>query len=332
MIKLLMFDLKKSEKEYLNTVDTSDFNITFYENSLNKETKLTVKECDETAILSVFITSDLTSEVLSKFKNLRIVVTRSICYEHIDIKECIRRNIAVINVNDYAREAISQFVMGLIFAMSRNIVSANNDVKTGIKSFEKYESENINRLSVGVIGTGSVGSAVCELAHRLGMKVYANDFIKNKNISDFTEYLSFNDVLRKSDIVTLHIPYDKEFCKMISYREFEMMKEGSYLINTCEYKLIDSLALYKALKKDKLKAVALDVILKDNDIFDIEKADITYENLEEHIVLKELIQSEKVIITPRIAYDTRECITKILDSNFKDIKDYFVGRKTNRVV
>ena len=332
MIKMLMFDLKNSEKDFIKSVDTSDFDITYFRESLNKETKLSLKQCDETAIISIFITSSISVEVLNKFKNLRIIVTRSICYEHIDIEECRKRNIAVINVNDYARDAISQYVIGLIFAMSRNIVLANSDVKNRIHNFEKYESENIDKLSIGVIGTGSVGSAVCELAHKLGMKIYANDIIKNKNISDYTEYLSFNDLLRKSDIVTLHIPYNKEFCKMISYKELEMMKEGSYLINTCEYKLIDSLALYKALKRNKIKSAAIDVILEDNDILNMKKSKRTYDDLENFIVLKKLIQSDKVIVTPRISYDTKECIKAIIESNFRDIKDYFIGRKTNRVV
>ncbi|MCR5266190.1 MAG: hypothetical protein K6E29_06310 [Cyanobacteria bacterium RUI128] len=332
MIKLLMFDLKKSEEEYLREIDTSDFEITCFKNSLDKETKLTVKQCDETGIISVFVNSKLTSEVLNKFKNLRIIVTRSVCFEHIDINECRRRNIAVINVNEYAREAISQYVIGLIFAMSRNIVLANNDVKNRINSFEKYESENINKLSLGVIGTGSVGSAVCELAHKLGMKIYANDFIKNKNISDYTEYLSINDVLRKSDIITLHLPYDKELYKMISKKEFEIMKEGSFLINTCDYRLVDIPALYKAVKNNKLKGAALDIIIDNDDIFSNKKSKKSYEDLENYLILNRLIQSDRVIITPQIAYDTRECLTGILDSNFRDIKDYYVGRKTNRVV
>lgn len=332
MIKMLMFELKKSEEEYLNNINTSDFEITYFKNSLNKETKLTLKQCDETAILSVFTDSQVTSEVLNKFKNLRIIVTRSLSYEHIDTNECRKHNIAVINVNDYARDAISQYVTGLIFAMSRNIVLANNDVKNKINYFEKYESENIDKLSLGVIGTGSVGSAVCELAHRLGMKIYANDFIINKKISDYTEYLSFNDVLRKSDIITLHIPYDKELHKMFSDKEFEIMKEGSCLINTCEYKLVDSVALYKAVKNNKLRGAALDIVIKDEDIFSGKKTKRPYEDLENYIILNKLIQSDKVIITPGIAYDTKECLIKILDTNFRDIKDYFVGRKTNRVV
>lgn len=333
MVKMLMFDLKKSEREFLREFDTSDFDITYFDESLTKDTKLTVKECDETAILSVFLTSKITKEVLDKFKNLRLITTRSVCYHHIDINECRRRNIGVINVGDYGRSSVSQYVIGLIFALTRNIFTASEDIKKSNFDYEKYESQDIDKLSIGVIGTGSIGSAVCELAYKLGMKVNANDIIMNKDIKEFTEYMSLNDLLRKSDIVTLHIPYVKEFKYMISDKEFALMKDGSYIINVSNSALINPFALYRAINKKKIKGAGLDVIIDQQD-------SMFYENLEhskidelERIIIRDkLIHQENVIITPRIAYDTKESSEKIIRSNFNDIKDFYIGRKTNRVV
>ena len=333
MVKMLMFDIKKTEREFLTTFDTSDFEISYFSQSLNHKTKLTLKDYDETAIISVFITSCVTKEVLDKFKNLRVIVTRSVCFKHIDTDECRRRNIAVINVEDYARDAISQYVIGLAFNLTRNISVASEDVKKGVFDFERYESENIDKLSIGVIGTGSVGSAVCELAHRLGMKVQANDFVINKNISSYVEYMSLNDVMRKSDIVSIHIPYNKDCYHMISDSEIDLMKEGSYIINTCEPDIIDKAALYRALKTKKLKGAALDMIIKyPRELFAKESVKAEYNELEEIIIRQKLIEQENVIITPRISYDTKDCIIHILKSNFHSIKDYYAGRKTNRIV
>lgn len=333
MIKMLMFDLKKTEKEFLKDYDTSDFDIKYSSGSLTKKTKLSPQECDETMIISVFINSVVNREVLDKFKNLRIVLARSICYNHIDIEECRRRNIAVINVEDYAKDAIAQFVIGLIFNMTRNICESAEDVKKETIRFEKYESQNIDKLSLGVIGTGSVGSEVCKIAHKLGMKIYANDIVKNKDISEYTQYLPLYDLLRKSDIVTLHIPYNKDFFHMISFKEFELMKEGSYFINTCHPDLVNLTAMYNAIKTLKLKGAAIDMIIqRELNIFDKEKGKPSYEELEKNIVLRNLINADNVIITPQISYDTKECLIKILISNFHSVKDYFSGRKTNRVV
>lgn len=333
MIKMLIFDVKKSEKQFLDEIDTSDFDITFFEESLNNSTRLTVKECDETAILSVFLTSDITEEVLNKFKNLRVIVTRSICFNHIDIETCRKRNIAVINVSDYGKTSVSQYVIGLIFALTRNIVCAVMDTKTHSCNYEKYESEEIDKLSLGVIGTGSVGSAVCEIAHKLGMKIFANDIRINNDIKDFAEYLPLNDLLRKSDIVTIHIPYIKEFYHMISTKEIETMKEGSYIINTSNDKLINPVALYRAISQKKLKGAALDIIIeKECNIFDGILPSPDYKELENIVIKHKLINHDNVIVTPRIAYDTKESLKKILISNFHDIKDFYIGRKTNRVV
>lgn len=338
MLKMLMFDTKKTELEFLENFDTSDFDITYFSESLNNNTKLTVNECDKTVILSVFISSEVNSKVLDKFKNLRIIATRSICYNHIDVEECRKRNIAVINVNDYGKSSVAQYVIGLIFALTRNILCASNDVKIGNCDYEKYESEIIDKLSLGVIGTGKIGSEVCSIANKLDMKIYANDIIINKDLKDFVEYVSLNELLRKSDIITLHIPYIKDFHNMISKQELELMKDGSYLINTSHYGLVDPIALYQALKGKtsnaggKLGGCALDIILdKKETIFTRDKKP-EYQELEDIVIKHELFALDNVIITPRIAYDTKESLRRILISNFHDIKDYYIGRKTNRVI
>ena len=333
MIKMLMFDVKETEMKVINDYDTSDYEITYFRESLNINTKLTVQEYDETSIISVFITSDISKGLIDKFKNLRVILTRSICHKHIDINECRRRNIAVINVNDYARESISQYVIGVALGLSRNLFQAYCDTKQGKFDFEKYESENLDKLSLGVIGTGSVGSAVCELGHKLGMKIYANDIVINNNIKDFAEYVSLNDLIRKSDIITLHIPYNKDFKHMISFKEFKIMKDGAYIINTSDCNLINPVALYRAIKDKKLNGAGLDLLLTgQKDIFGEKCEHVEYEELENIIVREKLLAQNNVLITPRISYDTKECLTKIIKSNFHDLKDYFIGRKTNRVV
>ena len=330
MLKMLMFDIKESEKAFVQNYDTRDFEITFFKESLNKTTKLTLKECDETVILSVFLTSEVTKEVLDKFKNLRIVVTRSICYNHIDLDECRNRNIAVINATDYGKKSVSQYVLGLIFALTRNIFLSANNVRCGVNNYEKYLSDNIETFSLGVVGTGSIGAEVCKLAHSLGMKIYANDISVNQEVAEFVQYVSFTDLLRKSDIITLHIPYTKELKHMFSYKEFEIMKENSYLINTSQGDFINYADLYQALLKKKLKGVALDIIPEDQKKIFGEK--INYDELEKAVIYQKLTETDNVIITPRIAYDTKEALNKIIKSNFNDIKDYYKGRKTNRVV
>ena len=333
MIKMLMFDIKNSEKEFVKDSYLPDFDITFFKENLNEKTKLTVKEYDETSIISVFLSSKIDSKVLDKFKNLRIIVTRSICYTHIDIEECRKRNIALINTTDYGSNSVSQYVIGLIFSLTRNIFLSANNLKQEVYNYENYQGNDIEQYSIGVIGTGSIGKEVCKLSNKLGMKIYAYDIKKDETITSFVEYVSFTDLLRKSDIITLHIPYINECRHMFSDKEFEIMKTGSIFINTSQGDFIDYVALYKALINKKLSGVGLDVIWDNNkDIFKNLNKKMDYDELEKIIVCQRIMDMDNVIITPRIAYNTIDAMNKILKSNFNDIRNYFKGIKSNRIV
>ena len=337
MVKMLVFDLKETEKNFFIKNNLPDFEISYYKESLCEDTKLTLKDYDETVVLSVFISSKITEGVLSKFKNLRVIATRSIEYDHIDIDECRRRNIAVIHVNNYGSTSVAQYVFGVIFALSRKIVPALNDIKEKMVVYEKYEGLDITKLAIGVIGTGAVGEKVCKMANSLGMKIYANDVKVNPSICDFVEYVSFPDLLRNSDVVTLHVPFVKEFYHIISYKEFEIMKKDALIVNTSPGELVDTLALYDSIKNKKLGGAALDVIecnewRNTTQTFTNRMKNLSYECLENTIAACELMECDNVIVTPRIAYNTKESTEKILDISFNDVKTYFKGGYSNRVV
>lgn len=337
MVRMLVFDIKKTEKKYFERDNFSDFEATFYKESLCKNTKLTLRDYEETVVLSVFISSKISVEVLNQFKNLRVIATRSIEYDHIDIDECRRRNIAVLHVNNFGSIAVAQYVFALIFAGIRKLLSASKDIKQKRVIYEKYEGKDISNLSIGVIGTGSVGAEVCKIANSLGMKIYANDMKLNTRVSEFVEYVSFSDLLRNSDVVTLHVPFVKEFLHMISYKELDIMKDDAFLINTSDGSLVDTMALYNAIRNNKLGGAALDVIecnewRNNTQEFDNRLKNLSYTCLENTIAACELMECDNVIITPRIAYNTQESTEKILEISINDIKTYFKGGYSNRVV
>ena len=338
MTKMLIYDFRSSEKEFFNGgADLTDFEITFYNERLDENTQISEAERNETVILSVFITSFVSESVINKFKNLQIITTRSTGYNHIDIEACRRRNIAVFNVEDYGRTAVAQYTIGIILAMLRNVIVASNDVKNRRISYERYEGRDISKLTLGVIGTGSIGSAVCETAYTLGMRIYANDIVVNKNLNGLVEYVSFDELIKKSDVITLHIPYIKEFYHLISEKEFNNMKDGAYIINTARGELIDTAALYSALKSGKINGAALDVIECEHLISSGEDFDKVFEGascecLGNAVLTQKLMSFDNVIITPHAAYNTRESVYTILDTTFNNIKNYFKGFHTNQVV
>lgn len=328
---MLFFDLKSSEKKYFEQNDVSDFEITFFRESLNENTKLTVNECDETAIISIYTNSLITNKVLDKFKNLQIIAIRSNRYDNIDIKFCRARNIAVVNICDNQNTSVAQYVLGMTFMLERNIPKSINDFKSKINRYEEYEGRDLRNLSIGVIGTGIIGSSVCRLAHTLGLKVYGYDILINKDLQKFVEYLPLIDVLRKSDIITLHLPYSKDLYHFISEDEFKIMKNNAVLINTSHGSLTDTKALYNAIKTKQIKGVALDVIECENKYYDINSKDTDTKNYAEILLLlKELTTFDNVIITSGISQNTIDSVNNKLRITFNNIADFYKGGHMNR--
>lgn len=334
-MKMLFFDLRKSEMEFFNDNDLKDFDIEFFEEPLNENTELSEEQLKETDVISVFITSSVTESVLKKFQNLRIIATRSTGYNHIDMKYCKQTRIAVFNVEGYGHSSVAQFTIMLMIAVVRNLKPAYLDVKRNSPDYSSFEGRNMETLSLGIIGYGSIGKSVAKLASAFGMKVYVNSLDSQCENNEGVEYVPFDELLSKSDIISFHLPYKSELYHMIGENEFRKMKDGVYIINTARGELLDSSALYDNVVSGKVKGAALDV-------FECEyltvKDDVT-SSLSEYdkqcvanaLIAQKLMARDNVIITPHIAYNTKEAINTILKTTINNIRDYCKGLHTNQV-
>ena len=333
-MKMLMFDFRDSEKEYFNMHDLPDFDIEFIKEPLNELSNLSEKQLNETDVVSVFITSTLTEEVISKFKNLRIIATRSTGYNHIDLKYCIKNNIAVFNVGKYGESSVAQFTFMLILMLVRKIIPSYIDIQKNLIEHESYEGRNLENLTIGLLGCGAIGSSVAKIANFFGMKVYACSYEKNSEISAFTNYCSLDELLAVSDIVSLHLPYKTETYHIIDNEKLQKMKKGAFLINTSRGELIDIVALYNNLISGHLGGAALDVTECDN--FALKGTPIAAEDehskcLKGAFAIQKLLGMTNVIITPHIAYNTKESVENLLDTTFNSIRDFSKGLHTNQL-
>lgn len=336
-MKMLLFDFRESEEKYFKNHIIQDCDITFYKESLNENTILSEKELEETQIISVFISSQLTEKVINKFKNLRIIATRSTGYNHIDTNACIERNIAVVNVDGYGKRSVAQYTISIMVGLIRYFVPAMKDFQQDNIQFSKYTGYDLAEMTLGVIGTGAIGAAVCEIANFFGMHIFAYDCKINNEIKNFVEYVSLEDLYKYSNIISLHIPLIPDVYHMISHKEFEMMNDGVYIINTSRGELIDNIALYDAIKSKKVAGAALDVLECENlnmypDDFISNIKEATCDCISSAIVNQKLFNEPNVIITPHIAYNTYQAVNTILDQTFKNIKSCISGKCSNRIV
>lgn len=334
-MKMIIFDFRESEQEFFKNNEFKDFEITFINEPLNEMTQLTPEQWNETDIISIFINSNVCEEVLKKFKNLRIVATRSTGYNHIDLKFCTQKNIAVFNVEEYGQTAVAQYTIGLIIATVRNILPAYLDIQKDLIHHPSYEGRNLNSLTLGIIGCGAIGGAVAKLANAFGMRVISHSSVQHEKLKNSVEFVSFDELLEQSDIISLHVPYTTETYHLLDYKEFEKMKNNVYIINTARGELINSAALYDNLIDKKVKGAALDVLeceyLTINEINSDDIKNSDPKCITNALITSKLLSLDNVIITPHIAYNTKESVNKLLETTFNNIRDFSKGVHEKRI-
>lgn len=335
-INMLVFDYRDSERNFFREHELEHFNITFYRESLNDETveNLSFDKLDNTSVISVFTTSRVTANVISKFKNLRIISTRSTAYNHISQAAANARNISVINIKGYGSKTVAQYTITLIFALLRKIIPASKYLADSSKcDITILTGHDLSSLTLGVVGTGAIGASVCKAAKFFGMKVFAYDiYPKRELIKDINiEYVDLYDLISKSDVISLHVPYTGDNYHMFSEREFKLMKDGAYFVNTSAGEVVDTHAAYNALMIGKLAGLALDVVACEDINFKCHalKNDIPLDCVEEQEAIKQLVNMDNAIITPHIAYASQEAIDYILSETFRSIRDCIKGKSEN---
>ena len=334
--KMLFFDYRQSEEQFFKDNKFENYDIKFIKESLNNLTisDLSDDDLENTMIISVNSSSKIDFDVISKFKNLRLISTRSKGYDHICLNSCIRKNITVINVDNYGTNAVAQFTMGMIIQLVRRICTA---CKSENNPFipKDFCGRDLDTLTLGIIGTGTVGANVCKYAKAFDMKIYAYDSAPSREIVDNyeVEYIHIEELLKTCDVVVVLIPYHQENYHMFSYEEFKKMKYGSYFINISRGELVDNEALLEVAKTGKFKGIGLDVVSCPNPkSIESTKIEVTSENCTDTSeTIKELAKLPNVIITPQIAYDTQESINYILKTTFEGLGEFLKGGRKHRV-
>lgn len=339
-ITILIFDYKKIEQNFFKNNKLDEYDIHFFEESLNETTvnNLPDELLEDATVVSIYLTSNINNEVLRKFPNLMILSTRSSGYEHINIKECCNKKIKVLNVENYDSKAIVQYTFGLMITLIRKILVAERDVREFNFENNCYTGRELNNLTIGIIGTGNVGSEMCRIAHAFGMKILALDIKQNKELIDRynVEYTDKKTLISNSDVISLHVPLTEQTREILSKREFAIIKPTAIVLNTSRGELINTADLYDAIVMENLAGAGLDAMdceeiafnthnmttkIKDSDLNCLSKVFLT----------RRLAQLKNVIVTPRIAYNTQESADRILNTMFESIEDCIQGGHTNQV-
>lgn len=282
--------------------------------------EISLQDCDEslqkeTEAISIKTASQADAKTLSQFPKLKLLITRTVGIDHIDLKYCREKGIAVYHIVDYGSFNIAEHVFALILSGTRNILSTQQEIKAGTFSYNGHMGVALKGKTLGVVGTGRIGLEVIKRAIAFEMKVLAYDVYKNEQAEKELKYtyVEIDELLTESDIISLHAPLLDSTRHIISNDAIRKMKNGVVLINTARGELIDTEALIKNISKFRL--VGLDV-LEDEKEFNQKNPLLGYEN---------------VIITPHIAFYSDASVKKIAEETIRLLENFEKGSAAGRV-
>ncbi len=326
MNTIIFYDIKQYERDFFEKELYDKFNLEFKEEELNSDTDLSYLE-ENAEIISVFTGSRLNKETVDKFKNLKLILTRSVGYSHIDTDYCTQKNIIVANTPHYGDYTVAEYSFGILLNLVRRICYGESELKNGDMYPETFGMELYDK-TIGIVGTGSIGSKAIKIAKGFSMNVICYDVFENEKLKEEynIKYTDLDTLCKLSDIISLHAPLTTTSYHIIDSQKIALMKENAVIVNTARGELIDTEALYDALLDNKIKGAALDVLEFEETISNKRPGEnINFKNLRTSLINNKLLNLKNVIATPHIAYDTKEAVNRILNMTVKSLEEYISG-------
>jgi D-lactate dehydrogenase len=305
---------------------------------------------EDTEIVSVFITEKIDGSFLDDHPLIRLIATRSTGCDHIDLDVCDKRGVGVANVGNYGENTVAEHTFALMLALSRRLRDSERAVRTGRFSRERLRGFDLRGKTLGVVGAGRVGLHVIRIGTGFGMRVLAYDEAPHSFYSELLDfrYASFEELLRESDMITLHVPLTPTTRHMINRDALALCRPGVLLINTARGGLIESGALIEALDAGQVAGVGLDV-LEDERVFRGGATQILSEKIAERVrssagaIIREtsaqrvsefsklvahhrLLNRPEVVLTPHVAFNSHEAMERLNGITVENINAYLKGR------
>ncbi|OGR83425.1 MAG: hydroxyacid dehydrogenase [Elusimicrobia bacterium RIFCSPHIGHO2_01_FULL_64_10] len=333
-MKIAFFEIKDWEADVIRGSPLAQGNeFAFFPGPISPQS---VPKDEPWDVLSVFIYSKVTADVLSRLKDLRLVATRSTGYDHVDLEACKAKGVAVANVPFYGENTVAEHTFALILSLSRNVHKAYVKTVKGDFSLDGLEGFDLKGKTLGVVGAGHIGLHVVRMARGFGMEVLAYDVRQDHFLEEVLgfRYASLDELLSRSDIITLHAPYSEKTRHLINRENIKKVKRGALLINTARGGLLDTRALVEALDAGILSGAGLDT-LEGEDLIIEEKQILadhqSQEKLETLVRNHILLHRENVVITPHIAFFSQEAMRRIVETTVSNIRAFISGRPENLV-
>ncbi len=281
-----------------------------------KRTDDTTKLIEEAKDADVIMLANmpLKGEVIRACKNLKFIDVAFTGVDHIDLEAAKEMQIKISNASGYSNDSVAELTLGLILTLLRNVPQVDKKAREGATK-EGLVGNELKGKTVGIIGTGSIGMTVARLCNAFGCKIVAYNGFSNKKNTDLITYLPLKEMLQTSDIVTLHCPLTDKSRNLINKDTLKYMKPTAILINAARGPVVNSQDLADSLNSGQIYAAGIDV----------------FENEPPLDTDHPLLHSKNTIVTPHIAFATKESMQKRAAIVFENLHQWINGNQINKI-
>ncbi len=334
-MKIVFYDVADQERELLSkSFPAGQFSVVLKAEEVSSSTI----EADS-EVISMFVNSTVSSDVISKLPKLKLIACRSTGFNNVDMAAAKAHGVQVVNVPTYGQHTVAEYTFGLLLTLTRKLEQAITAAHSGTTNRTELQGTDLNGKTMGIIGAGRIGSCVAQIAKGFGMRVIAHDKFKNNELASKIgfEYVPIEDLLNQSDVVSLHTPYTKDNHHLLNASLLKLMRHGAILLNTARGELVDNKALIEGLESGHISGVALDVVegeqllSTEEELLLLRSENVAPEKLQHSLEISLLQKLPNVIVTNHNAFNTVEAIGRINQTTVDNVTAFATGKPVNVV-
>lgn len=327
-MQVAVFSTKSYDRKFLEAANTEhQHELVFIEPRLTPETSMLAAGSQA---VCAFVNDQLDAQTLTGLasQGIKLIALRSAGFNNVDITKATELGLTVVRVPAYSPYAVAEHTIGLILTLNRRIHRAYARIREGNFSLEGLIGFDLHGKTVGIVGTGKIGTITAQILKAFGCKLVAYDKSPNSDCQDLgIEYVSLPQLFATADIITLHCPLIPDTHHLINAQTIAQMKTGVMLINTSRGALIDTKAVINGLKSGKIGYLGLDVYEQEGDLF--------FEDLSDKVIQDDLFERlltfPNVLITGHQAFFTVDALSSIAKTTLANISDFEQGSCPNQV-
>lgn len=321
-MRIAVFSSKPYDRAFLTAANRGAHELIFLEPKLDPST---ARLAAGAKAVCLFVHDKANADAIAVLaeQGVRGIALRCAGYNNVDLAAAARHAMPVVRVPAYSPHGVAEYAVALLMTLNRRVHRAYNRVREGNFALDGLMGFDVHGKTVGVVGTGKIGTCFAGIMRGFGCQVCAHDLMENPALTSAgVRYVSLEKLFAESDIVSLHCPLTPATHHLINAAAIAQLRPGAFLINTGRGPLIDTAAVIEGLKSGQIGALGLDVYEEEEGVF--------YEDLSNRILeddqLARLLTFPNVVVTSHQAFFTREAMTAIAETTLTNCHDIDAGR------